>query len=82
MVRVAGFSSYFTRLYKGVQDSYPDGGEPPDCRRPLPNCSTRMKCMLEITIAPEVIAKFKELLVEEDNEDAVFRIRETKVGGG
>ena len=34
-----------------------------------------MKCMLEITIAPEV-------LVEEDNEDAVFRIRETKVGGG
>ena len=38
-----------------------------------------MKCMLEITIAPEVIAKFKELLVEEDNEDAVFRIRETKV---
>ena len=29
--------------------------------------------MLEITIAPEVIAKFKELLV---------RIRETKVGGG
>lgn len=37
-----------------------------------------MKCMLEITIAPEVIAKFKELLVEEDNEDAVFRIRETK----
>ena len=41
-----------------------------------------MKCMLEITIAPEVIAKLKELLVEEDNEDAVFRIRETKVGGG
>ena len=38
--------------------------------------------MLEITIAPEVIAKFKELLGEEDNEDAVFRIRETKVGGG
>ena len=65
-----------------TSDSYPDGGEPPDCRRPLPNCSTRMKCMLEITIAPEVIAKFKELLVEEDNEDAVFRIRETKVGGG
>ena len=39
-------------------------------------------CCVEITIAPEVIAKFKELLVEEDNEDAVFRIRETKVGGG
>ena len=49
---------------------------------PFPTCSTRMNCMLEITIAPEVIAKFKELLVEEDNEDAVFRIRETKVGGG
>ena len=31
--------------------------------------------MLEITIAPEVIATFKALLVEEDNEDA-------KVGGG
>ena len=41
-----------------------------------------MKCMLEITIAPEVIAKLTEPLVEEDNEDAVFRIRETKVGGG
>ena len=41
-----------------------------------------MKCMLDFTIAPEVIAKFKELLVEEDIEDAVFRIRETKVGGG
>ena len=41
-----------------------------------------MKCMLEITIEPEVIAKFKELVVEEDNEDAVFRIQETKVGGG
>ena len=27
--------------------------------------------MLEITIAPEVIAKFKELLVEEDNEDVI-----------
>ena len=31
-----------------------------------------MKCMLEITIAPEVIAKFKELLVEEDNEDCLL----------
>lgn len=38
--------------------------------------------MLEIKIAPDVVARFKELLVEEDNEDAVFRIRETKVGGG
>ena len=38
--------------------------------------------MLEITIAPELLAKFRELLAEEDNADAVFRIRETKVGGG
>lgn len=38
--------------------------------------------MLEITIAPEVVAKFKELMQEEKSEDAVFRIRETKVGGG
>lgn len=38
--------------------------------------------MLDITIAPEVAAKFKSLLEEEDSEDAVFRIRETKVGGG
>lgn len=38
--------------------------------------------MLEIKIAPDVVTRFKELLVEEDNEDAVFRIRETKVGGG
>ncbi len=38
--------------------------------------------MLEISIAPEVAAKFKELLEEEDSEDAIFRIRETKVGGG
>ena len=38
--------------------------------------------MLEITIAPELLAKFRELLAEEDNDDAVFRIHETKVGGG
>lgn len=38
--------------------------------------------MLKIEVAPEVSAKFKELLKDEDNEDAVFRIRETKVGGG
>ena len=38
--------------------------------------------MLKISMTPEVVAKFKELLKEEDNEDAVFRIRETKVGGG
>lgn len=38
--------------------------------------------MLDITIVPEVTAKFQELLKEEDNEDAIFRIREVKVGGG
>ena len=38
--------------------------------------------MLNITIVPEVATKFRELLEEETNEDAVFRIRETKVGGG
>ena len=38
--------------------------------------------MLETTIAPELLTKFRELLAEEDNDDAVFRIRETKVGGG
>ena len=41
-----------------------------------------MKCMLEITIAPEVIAKFKELLVEADSQQSMWSIRETKVGGG
>ncbi len=36
--------------------------------------------MLNITLSPEAAARFKELLAEEDNEDAVFRIREVKVG--
>ena len=36
--------------------------------------------MLEITLSREAIAKFKALLTEEDNEDAVYRIREAKVG--
>ena len=38
--------------------------------------------MLEITVPPEVLSKFEELLKEEDSDDAVVRIRETKVGGG
>lgn len=38
--------------------------------------------MLKVQMAPEIIAKFKELIKEEDNDDAVIRIRETKVGGG
>ena len=36
--------------------------------------------MLNIPLSPEAAARFKELLAEEDNEDAVFRIREVKVG--
>lgn len=38
--------------------------------------------MLKIKMLPEISAKFKQLLEDEDNEDAVIRIRETKVGGG
>jgi len=38
--------------------------------------------MLNITLSPEIVEKFKALLEEEDNDEAVFRIRETKVGGG
>ena len=35
-----------------------------------------------ITLTPEVAAKFKELLVQEADENAVFRIKEVKIGGG
>ncbi len=45
-------------------------------------CSRMERSMLKIAIDPKVLAKFRELLAEEDNENAVFRIRETKVGGG
>ena len=38
--------------------------------------------MLEITLSPEALAKLHKLLEAEDNEDAVLRIRETKVGAG
>ena len=38
--------------------------------------------MVQINITPDISEKFKKLLAEEDNEDAVFRIRESKVGGG
>lgn len=38
--------------------------------------------MLNVKMAPEIASKFKELIEEEDNDDAVIRIRETKVGGG
>lgn len=36
---------------------------------------------MKVIITPEITAKFKEIL-EEEGEDAVVRIRETKVGGG
>ena len=38
--------------------------------------------MLKIKMPPEIVSKFKELIEEEDNDDAVIRIREAKVGGG
>ncbi len=38
--------------------------------------------MLKITMTPEIADKFKAILKEEDSDDAVFRIREAKVGGG
>lgn len=38
--------------------------------------------MLKISIEPKIIEKFKTLFAEEDNDDAMFRIREVKVGGG
>lgn len=38
--------------------------------------------MLQINMPPEITEKFKDLLKEEDNDDAVIRIREAKVGGG
>lgn len=37
--------------------------------------------MLQITMPPEIAAKFRTLL-DDEGEDAVVRIRETKVGGG
>ena len=38
--------------------------------------------MIQIDITPDVSEKFKQLLADENSEDAVFRIRESKVGGG
>ena len=38
--------------------------------------------MLEVTLTPEIAAKFRSLFEEEGNDDAVFRIKEVKVGGG
>ena len=38
--------------------------------------------MLQITLSETVRVKLAALLAAEDNEDAVFRIRETKVGAG
>lgn len=38
--------------------------------------------MLKIKMPPEIKDKFKQLIADEDNDDAVIRIREAKVGGG
>jgi len=38
--------------------------------------------MLNITLSPEICEKLKNLLIEEDNEDAMVRIREVKAGSG
>lgn len=38
--------------------------------------------MLNITISPELCGKLKELLAEEDNDNAKVRIREVKAGSG
>ena len=43
---------------------------------------TKGNRMLNITLSPEAVAKLQGLLKEEDNEDAVLRIREVKVGSG
>lgn len=39
------------------------------------------EAMLDITLSPEAVAKLRGLLDEEDG-DAVLRVREVKVGGG
>jgi Fe-S cluster assembly iron-binding protein IscA len=36
--------------------------------------------MLNITLTPEIREKLKSLLIEENNEDALVRIREVKAG--
>lgn len=38
--------------------------------------------MLEITLSPDVQEKLKSLLIEEDNDAAMVRIREVKAGAG
>lgn len=39
--------------------------------------------MVSIKIVdPAIVDKFKQILASEDDDDAVFRIKETKVGGG
>lgn len=38
--------------------------------------------MIQVTLTPDISSKFKKLLADENSEDAVFRIRESKVGGG
>lgn len=38
--------------------------------------------MLKVDIDPAIASRLKKLIEDEDNDDAVIRIRETKVGGG
>jgi hypothetical protein len=38
--------------------------------------------MLNITLSAEVVEKLKSLLEEEDNDEAMVRIREVKAGAG
>lgn len=38
--------------------------------------------MLNITLSAEVVERLKSLLEEEDNDEAMVRIREVKAGAG
>ncbi len=38
--------------------------------------------MPTVTVEPDVLAKFKQLFEDEGNDEAKFRIKEVKVGGG
>ncbi len=38
--------------------------------------------MLKISIEPAIVERFNSLFEEEDNDEALFRIKEVKVGGG
>lgn len=38
--------------------------------------------MLKISLEPQIAEHFRALYEEEDDEEALFRIKEVKVGGG